>query len=58
MIVTLMHKKYENFIKNRKFRNSYFSNRLGVVKIQQSYIFFLIWQNIILFKIFVGKFSK
>ena len=32
MIVTLMHKKYESFIKNRKFKNSYFSNRQGVVK--------------------------
>ena len=32
MIVALMHKKYESFIKIRKFRNSYFSNRLGVVK--------------------------
>ena len=60
MIVTLMHKKYESFIKKiRKFRNSYFSNQLGVVKYSTKLYIFLIWQNIILFKIFLGKkFSK
>ena len=44
-------------LKIRKFKNSYFLNRLGGVKISTKLYIFLIWQNIILFKIFLGKLS-